>query len=526
MSGSNITLSKTRSGSVGNPMNSSTVTSPNSPAKKQRTQSSVSNATTLIAEEDESQTIATDMQGAPPSGQARPIENPHKTDDDHMRTEEHKPEPAEEHTTSNIAPDAETTTEPPKDQPPPVPPRPPNKAQIEEYAMQQDVQEVMGNVFHQLQWAIEPASISQFGNQEDVISDTLWGLITEHSTTVAGKAETATQDFNVIPAYANEPCDIYEALSATFDREVWDERTAYWTVDKAPPILHFQIPRIGFNAEKKIEERNVNQCKLHPRIYLDRFMAGDIILRKRELYWRFRDQLRQRKSSRSRLKPRDREQNVAESLRSVSEYLKGLKDEGDDLQLGLPVDEEHLHESLNAEAKHAESELKRLDDEIAELQDRMDEVFPRDKGQYQYSLQAVFVHRGSTRSGHWYTYMYDARGDKWRKYNDEQVETINAARVKDEIYEPNEAMRGTTALVVYALESQWDRLFDPVHRDPEPEPEPRPSAQWVGDGQQKQVRSQTSELPPANVPYEGASAGEYRAAWDRDREIADSVVKW
>ena len=58
-----------------------------------------------------------------------------------------------------------------KEKPPPVPPRPTNKAKIEEYAMQQDVQEVMGNVIHQLQWAISPERITKNGNQEDVISE-------------------------------------------------------------------------------------------------------------------------------------------------------------------------------------------------------------------------------------------------------------------------------------------------------------------------------------------------------------------
>ena len=58
-----------------------------------------------------------------------------------------------------------------KGNPPPIPPRPTNKAKIEEYAMQQDVQEVMGNVFHQLQWAIKPERITKSGNQEDVISE-------------------------------------------------------------------------------------------------------------------------------------------------------------------------------------------------------------------------------------------------------------------------------------------------------------------------------------------------------------------
>ncbi|KAL9048556.1 MAG: hypothetical protein Q9162_007663 [Coniocarpon cinnabarinum] len=531
ISGPGLSLARTRSASSGNILNSPPPQRHDnpmreasaSPPKKLRTDSMNSAATTIVVEENESPKNDVEMTDAKTIASApRQEDTLEGLEDAQSHQENAKQEPNGQITgTIDLTQDAQKVV---KDQPPPIPPRPTNKAQIEEYAMQQDVQEVMGNVLHQLQWAIKPRQITKFGNQEDIVSDSFWGLITEHSTAANGKKETVSQDFNVLPAYVNEPCDIYDALSATFDREVWDDRTAYWTLDKAPPIMQFQIPRVGFNSEKKVEERNVNQCKLPQYIYLDRYMANEEVLRKRELFWRYRDTLKQKKTAREQLKPREKDQSVNESLSSLSDYLHSLKEGEDDLGLDLPVDEPELHESLNAEAKHAQSQLSDLDHEIEELQDRMNDVFSKTNGQHKYGLQAVFVHRGSTRSGHWYTYMYDPRGDKWRKYNDEDIEVISAPRVQDEIYAPNEAVRGTTALVVYALESEWQQLFDPVHRDPEPEPEPQPGASWVVDGVQP-VRSQMSEMPPANVPRGDEALGN-REVWDQNRQVADSAVKW
>ena len=345
-------------------------------------------------------------------------------------------------------------------------------------------------------------------------------MATEHSISASGKKESQQQDFNYFPIYANEPCDVYEAMSVSFDKEIWDDRTAYWTIDKAPPVLQFSIPRLTYNVAKQVEERNTNQLKLHPHIFLDRFMANDEMLRKRELFWRYRDELRKRKTARNKLRPPDKDQSASELLESLSDYLKALKDDAND---GLPVHQAELHDSLKYEATYAKAEVERLESEMLELRDRMSEVFSTDKGQFKYGLQAVFVHRGSTRSGHWFTYMYDARGDKWRKYNDEEVEIIDAARVKDEIYEPNEALRGTTALAVYALEERWGELFEPVHRDPEPEPE---SAAWPQSDTQGSVQSQTSTLPPANMPYEGARQSENRFEWDTNRDVGEGNVTW
>ena len=318
-------------------------------------------------------------------------------------------------------------------------------------------------------------------------------------------------------AYVNEPCDMYEAISNGLDKEDVDDRSAYYTIDEAPPIMHFVVPRVIY--EDRVEVRNTKQLKLDPHIFLDRFMRDDTMLRKRQLFWTYREKLRERRVRREKLIPADQDIGVAETLNRVSDYLKGLREHEEELEIGLPLDDEKLHQSLHEEADNVDAEVRKLDDDIYELKDRMHDLFP-DSGRLKYSLQAVFVHRGSTRSGHWFTYMYDARGDKWRKYNDEDVEVLDQSRLQTEIFTPDEAFRGATVVVVYALEDRSNELFEPVCRKPDSEPEP--PAQW----QQPPVRSQQSEMPPANTPYEGASKSEERLPWDTERDVADSNVLW
>lgn len=347
-----------------------------------------------------------------------------------------------------------------------------------------------------------------------------WGKSTEHSVYQSGKQETQTNPFHNLFVYANEPCDMYEALSTSLDREVVDDRAVFWTIDEAPPIMHFIVPRVLWDAEKSTEVRNTNQLKLDPYIYLDRFMADDRMIRERQLFWRYRDELRKRKTQKERLKPVDRDLSVPEQLDSLRDYLKDLKANDDDLDIGLPADDAQMHEFLDEQAREIEGETKKLDDEIFEFQDRMKGLF-RSEGRRKYCLQTVFVHRGSARSGHWFTYMYDARGNRWRKYNDEEVVVVDNSRLEAEIFSPDESVRGAATVVVYASEEQRDDLFEPVHRQPDAEPEPAPAME------QQPVRSQTGELPPTNTPYPGASTSEHREPWDQDRvDVADSGVKW
>ena len=533
LSGRTMHLSKMRGGSI-----SSIATSPTlerkeppedavstSPSKKSRTDSNVSIASTIVVEEQVSQHTdnepagddqiqdATGQEGAEASNANRMSVDGDPSERDGVTDASRK--------VSMIGPptkeEADNMT---TDNPPPVPPRPIGRNEIEHYAQQQDVEEVMGNVFHQLQWAIRPQNIGTNGNQEDMISKTFWGTFTEHSKTKDGKEESQTTPFHSLFAYANEPCDIYEALSTSLDKEVLEDRSAYWTIDVIPPVMHFIIPRVLWDTEKGIEVRNANQVKLHPHIYLDRFMSDESMTTKRQLYFTYRDTLRQRKAIRERLKPASQDLSIPATLDHLSNYLKDLKGSDEESNIDLPVDEPALHECIGDHAREAEAEIKRLDSDILELQDRMEEQLPPE-GKLKYCLQAIFVHRGSARSGHWFTYMYDAKSDKWRKYNDESVDMIDSSRLDAEIFSPDETIRGAASVVVYAREDERLELFEPVHRLPDPEPEPRDLTEGTA-----KVRSQQSEMPPANIPYEGASAPEHRSSWDKGRDVADSNVAW
>ena len=188
MSGHSIQLSKTRSGSVSNLAKSPTIErrepnidpGPGSPPKKSRTDSNVSAATTVVAEDEVKDK---GLKGSPIAertiewdadlGDTHQVQNSQESQMD-VDVIKEIPEPQGDNSNGLDSTQGEAqpqaSEEESKDNPPPVPPRPVGKSQIEEYARQQDVEEVMGNVFHQLQWAVKPEDVDADGNQQDLIS--------------------------------------------------------------------------------------------------------------------------------------------------------------------------------------------------------------------------------------------------------------------------------------------------------------------------------------------------------------------
>lgn len=183
MSGHALTLSKIRSTSVGSIVTSPTIehrgysdeATSSSPPKKSRTSSNVSATSTLVPDDAKTKAGEWSDDAEHVKKQMVSQEDRQRQSEDFMNVDRQNEAkfvnegdtPTDSKPSSSNVDELSDTT---KERPPPIPPRPVGKQQIEQYAMQQDVEEVMGNVFHQLQWAIKPQNVTADGNQEDVIS--------------------------------------------------------------------------------------------------------------------------------------------------------------------------------------------------------------------------------------------------------------------------------------------------------------------------------------------------------------------
>jgi ubiquitin carboxyl-terminal hydrolase 25/28 len=372
------------------------------------------------------------------------------------------------------------------EKPPPVPPR--NKpapiqtsAESEEslraqklnFGAQQDVTEVIGNVMFRLQCAIKPTSIDpKFGEQIDKIRETFYGA----NAVYLKKAENydvKIEDWANIIVFPSRdgPRTIYEALDVVFDEQVVEIDNALTTqhasISKLPPIFQTQIQRTDYDPQRQQATKNQNPILFEETIYLDRYMDSDKVMQRRKEAWKWKSRIRKLEARQKVLQDKQDGIDVPEALNATKLFLRKLEAEEID---GVSVNPS-LSEAIEERRVEIVRELDAINEEISNLKKRLQDQFT-DMREHRYSLQAVFIHRGTTNYGHYWIYIYDFERDIWREYNDERVSVVNDRK---QIFEqrPNGP---TPYYLVYVRDQDKNELVDAVCRKIEEEPETAPSA--------------------------------------------------
>ncbi|KAI9654888.1 MAG: ubiquitin-specific protease ubp2 [Alyxoria varia] len=406
-------------------------------------------------------------------------------------------------------------------QPPPVPPRPgdnPSRADYEEFAQQQDVQEVIENVLDQLRWAIKPETVEDDGEQVDAISRLFYGK--ENYTITSDSAqETKLEPFYYLLVYLNAgPCDLYGAIDAAFDLNSIEDssgRAQFKTIQSVPPILQFRVPRVGFDAKSQTSFKIDHRLKLYDEIYMDRYMDDEHMLTKRRESWALNEELDVLRADRGVLTSTATDLRVPESLQAMRTYLgEALIDDNDD------GDEEKssvdsMRQWLEEEAGKAHKTLEQVDSKIEELERAKSQLFPN-QGLLKYRLHAVFVHRGDSIRGHWFIYINDPEHNVWRQYNDETVTTVMDTKA---IFEPDSSLHGTSAFVVYIHDLARNEIIDTVRREPEDPRVWETMPDWNGES------DWNTEVDTIDSGRASSGALPDREPWDL-RETDDRSVKW
>lgn len=191
----------------------------------------------------------------------------------------------------------------PPNRPPPFPPRPkPEESKnsiLEEVEIgaQQDVTEVIQNVFFQLQCAIEADAVDETGEQLDLIKRLFFGKQKSYTTDIKGLIRTKEEYISDIKVdVASGPRDIYAALDAAYDvQEVevgGNFEPQYTSISQLPPVLQIHVQRAQFDQEKKSSFKSNHHLELKETLYMDRYMDSpdaDLLERRRECWdWKKR----------------------------------------------------------------------------------------------------------------------------------------------------------------------------------------------------------------------------------------------
>jgi len=179
--------------------------------------------------------------------------------------------------------------------------------------------------------------------------------------------------------------------------------------------------------------------------------------------WNWKNKLSKLEARKAVLKSTDLTEagfDIPNALKATQKYLRELEDANID---GVKVSPA-LTVALEGRIAEVNAEVKRLEEEISSLKKKLDDQFT-DMKKYEYQLRAVFIHRGQMGGGHYWIYLYDAKNDVWRKYNDEHVSRVVD---RNRVFSPQNFDDGTPYFLGYVKSSAATDLVDAVVRDVQP----------------------------------------------------------
>ncbi|SCZ90100.1 BZ3500_MvSof-1268-A1-R1_Chr1-3g01776 [Microbotryum saponariae] len=341
--------------------------------------------------------------------------------------------------------------------PPTLPPRPrrPSKAvtkledQVSNYmsfGRQNDVTECMDNVMFQIECALNPdgtpdepsGSATTNDVSTSVLRRTLYGKMRQHleftDPSVPEPIRIREEPFfSLLVDVAEEGHTVYDGLDTVFDDSIvtiegHEARRRMRLVD-VPPILQIQLQRVQYDrVAQRIFKSNAH-LDFGETLSLDRYLEveeGDVEAAQRQAWTQSkRDEIEIARTKLMALKSTKTGTSYGTSIKEAFAHLSTLKDE-----LGDLLTSKFAHDSLE-EAVWIDQQIVELETRINDSRKAIEECWAA-QAKTVYELAAVFIHRGTALSGHYFIYQRDSKHrDRWLKYNDSVITDVSG---EDKVY--------------------------------------------------------------------------------------------
>ncbi|QDS77871.1 hypothetical protein FKW77_000266 [Venturia effusa] len=390
------------------------------------------------------------------------------------------------------------------------------KRAAEQVAQQQDVHEIANNLISKAVCAMKPSGTDWNGRERDEITKLFYSSFHENKRNSKEPAKVVV-DNTVFVHLHDRPAGIPEGLEAACELDHVTEQ--YRTYVQPAPILQicFQNQEVVAGERKIITHPFHVPLELNLTRYMDKPCGELLALRKQ--YWDLHRRIQDREEANAQLHTtlKDTAGKTAEIagfelLGASSHFLKSIREE-----FGAEIDEmdsltstlDTLSEECGSVVQQRNKEISAIDVELkktsAELNDRTRMIELTSESEvmnFEYTLFAVFVHcsrDGNPGHGHYYIYIRDFAGDKWRCYNDDHV-TIEDGDINKWIHGKREGDTGRPNLVVYVKTSDKEKLTQPLYRkEHDPAENTSPSANGVTSaGTEKDMHDSGAEddTPP------------------------------
>ena len=331
--------------------------------------------------------------------------------------------------------------------PPPLPIRP-NPVDLEQevskamaFGLQNDVTEAQDNVVFLIEASQGKRANDEDANDKGVVKSTFYGqmkqlLEFDNPNAVPDPVRTTKVPFlslgvrvSLDPPGVTSTRSLYDGLDSVFEATaVTSEGHAAQlrsTLLETPQMLQIQLQRVDYDREERRVVKSNAHVAFPEVLVLDRYLDVDpadegAVARQHAT----RAKWQEFELARLRLEMlgKDTDQPIDESLRHLREWLSG-----EYVRTELkPTD--RMLTGLAEEADKAEAEMVQLVERMVEIKCEIDDVW-RGQRQAQFGLAAVFIHRGTASSGHYYVYLKNREDGLWYKYNDATITPVEKSEV-------------------------------------------------------------------------------------------------
>ncbi|GAA5891905.1 hypothetical protein JCM8208_002930 [Rhodotorula glutinis] len=362
------------------------------------------------------------------------------------------------------------------------------------FGRQNDVTECMDNVMFQVEAALLANAPSGQGHATaSLLRKTFYGtmrqqLVFDDPSSVDDPVRTQDEPFSSLlvdvspsPTWGSGALarDIYDGLDAVFapspiELEGHAAQRRVALVWPPPPVLQIQLQRVQYDREKQSVYKSNAHLRFYPEIGVSRYVeVGEDDEEGRARAQKTNELRSVLEKKRTRLAELTTKQslNTATTLRSSASHLSRMMRRGPDTSYILAdslrrrVDDmKSLVADTEAEAAAVDREMDELKKEIGDVRTEMERIWKVVEGEKEemgYELAAVFIHRGTALSGHYYIYQRDHRDpERWLRYNDSIVSEVS----KDEVFK--ETTGDTNAYFLSYVRKDCPNAIESIKREP------------------------------------------------------------
>ncbi|KAJ3452079.1 ubiquitin carboxyl-terminal hydrolase [Anaeramoeba flamelloides] len=252
--------------------------------------------------------------------------------------------------------------------------------------------------------------------------------------------------YGCMESYCNSKCQ------KKFDgsKEMVDAIQQY-RIERIPPILVFMLGRVVYDKTNLKAQKINKKFTFDKEIYMDKYLAKniDLLKKKKQIESDLKNKLAQFQKELDDLQNWDKTNNsITQYIDVAMNYLSENSQSESEIHQLLTQEKESLYEHTN----NLKSKIQKIKSQIEHLYD--------DLKQEKYRIHSIIIHFGDPNRGHYYSYVFDEKNQRWLDFNDRKVTEIDEETVLKKSY--GDSKESVNAYCLIYVDSKF---YSETHED-------------------------------------------------------------